>query len=83
MRFRAIFRETEREVYSILDRAALVWSPNEGRRFHGKEAEYRPERRIFCSRKSYIYLYKYGREFQREQRIKFLRKCKVNIFLII
>ena len=37
--FGAILRETAREAYSILDRAALVWSPNEGRRFHAKEPE--------------------------------------------
>ena len=39
--FEAILRETARKVYSILDRAAPVWSPNRGRRFHAKE----PERR--------------------------------------
>ena len=39
--FEAILRETAREVYSILDQAAPVWSPNGGRRFHAKE----PERR--------------------------------------
>ena len=37
--FGAILRETAREVYSILDRAAPVWSPNEGRRFHAKEPQ--------------------------------------------
>ena len=37
--FEAILRETAREVYGILDRAAPVWSPNRGRRFHAKEPE--------------------------------------------
>ena len=37
--FEAILRETAREVYTILDRAAPVWSPNRGRRFHAKEPE--------------------------------------------
>ena len=37
--FEAILRETAREVYSILDQAAPVWSPNGGRRFHAKEPE--------------------------------------------
>ena len=39
MDFGAILRETAREVYSILDRAAPVWSPNRGRRFHAKEPQ--------------------------------------------
>ena len=40
-------RETAREVYSILDRAAPVWSPNRGRRFHAKEPERRGKAVVF------------------------------------
>ena len=47
--FEAILCETAREVYTILDRAAPIWSPNRGRRFRTKEPERRGKAVVLIS----------------------------------